>query len=139
MHCCLNSALIAEIAPGTTVFRYLSGAWLNHNPGGAWLGYLRIEVPALSLASPLGTESPMGFPSAQAAEQAAAGDSIIVENNAPMPVNAYLYAWDSCLVTPAGYCHDNLGQVRVEKAVPLVATDPRPWTLIKSLYRDGTR
>ncbi len=131
-NCCLNSAASATIPPGVSTITYISGAWSN-NPSGAFLGYVRVEVPALGLVFPLGTDEQVGFSRYADAEAAAIGDSEIIQNDSGDSVTAYFHVWDSC--NSGGLCADNAGDVVVDITTETVANESRSWSAVKAQYR----
>ena len=132
-HCCFNTAQTVEFPPGTSVITYTSGAWINHLPGGAYLGYVRLEIPELGLSVTMGTDEQVGFPTYGEAEFAAMGDFEVVENSTDEPVTAYLFVEDSC--NYGGYCHDNSGEVLLTVVDETVENNEVRWGLIKDLFR----
>ena len=132
VHCCPGTAYSLAIPPGSTVLTYVSGAWNNHNPTGAWFGFVAVDIPALSLLLPLGTDEQVGFASFLEAEAAAAGDQQIINNPTGTTVAALLYVSDSC--PQGGYCGDNSGTVLIQASSPL-PVHAASWGGVKARYR----
>jgi hypothetical protein len=131
-HCCLGSAVTATVPVGASTITYVSGAWNNWYSSGAFLGYVRVEIPELDLAFSLGTEEQVGFGSYAEAEAAASGDSEQVVNATDSPVTAYFHVWDSC--NQGGACYDNVGDVVIDISSAAVSNDDSSWSTLKVRY-----